>query len=340
MKKIMIVLLAFVTFLNISAQDLRELYKKVNPTVVVIKTVESVSQGVGNPRQNTSLEGLGTGVLISEDGLILTAAHVVNTADKIWVEFLDGQNLEAKVVYLALAADVATIKLVSRPNNPVVAKLGDSDAVEVGQQIFVIGTPLGLSHSLSSGLISGRHHQNRITSNMSYSEFFQTDAAINQGNSGGPVFSMDGKVIGIASSILTQSGGFEGIGFAATSNIAKNLLLDRKQMWFGFQPMMLTDELASIFNIPQEAGMLILSVTKNSPAYYMGLKGGYLNVSIGGEELLIGGDIILELEGIPVINMENLEKITDLMTKLPSGSKYTFKVLRAGEIIEIQWVKE
>lgn len=336
----MVLLLACVTFFNISAQDLRELYKKVNPSVVIIKTVESVSQGAGNPRQKTSMEGLGTGVLISEDGLILTAAHVVNTADKILVEFLDGQNIEGKVVYMALAADVATIKLVSRPNNPVVAKLGDSDQVEIGQQIFVIGTPLGLSHSLSSGLISGRHHQNRLTSNMSYSEFFQTDAAINQGNSGGPVFSMDGEVIGIASSILTQSGGFEGIGFAATSNIARNLLLDRKQMWYGFQPMMLTDELASIFNIPQEAGMLVLSVTKNSPAYFMGLKGGYLNISIGGEDLLIGGDIILALEGIPIISMENLEKITDHMIKLPSGSKYTFKVLRAGEIIEIQWVKE
>lgn len=86
--------------------------------------------------------------------------------------------------------------------------------------------------------------------------------------------------------------------------------------------------------------MLILSVTKNSPAYYMGLKGGYLTASIGGEELLIGGDIILALEDIPITNMENLEKVSDHMTELPSGSKYTFKVLRAGEIIEIQWVKE
>ncbi len=181
MRKIIFICLTFLTISNISAQDLRELYKKVNPSVVVIKTVESVSQGVGNPRQYTSMEGLGTGVLISEDGLILTAAHVVNTAEKIWVEFLDEQNIEAKVVHMAIAADVATIKLVSRPKNPVVAKLGNSDLVEIGQQIFVIGTPLGLSHSLSSGLISGRHHQNRITSNMSYSEFFQTDAAINQG---------------------------------------------------------------------------------------------------------------------------------------------------------------
>lgn len=340
MNKIIFFLVLVVAFLNTSAQDLTELYKKVNPSVVIIKTVESVSEGVGNPLQKTSMQGLGTGFLISEDGLILTAAHVVNTADKIWVEFLDGQNIEAKVEYMAIAADVASIKLVSRPESPVVAKLGNSDEVEIGQQIFVIGTPLGLSHSLSSGLISGRHHQNRITSNLSYSEFFQTDAAINQGNSGGPVFTLKGEVIGIASSILTQSGGFEGIGFAATSNIAKSLLFDRKQLWFGFQPMMLTDELANIFNIPQEAGMLVLSVTKNSPAYYMGLKGGYLNITIGGQELLVGGDIILGLDGIPLTSMENLEKINDHLTELKGGSKYKFKVLRAGEIIEVEWVKE
>ncbi len=340
MSKILIFLLAIVAFVDTSAQDLTDLYKKVNPSVVIIKTLESVSEGVGNPMQKTSMEGLGTGVLISEDGLILTAAHVVNTADKIWVEFIDGQNIEAKIEYMAIAADVASIKLVSRPKNPVTAMLGDSDEVEIGQQIFVIGTPLGLSHSLSSGLISGRHHQGRITSNLSYSEFFQTDAAINQGNSGGPVFTLKGEVIGIASSILTQSGGFEGIGFAATSNIAKSLLLDRRQLWYGFQPMMLTDELASIFNIPQEAGMLVLSVTKDSPAYYMGLKGGYLDISIGGQDLLVGGDIILALDDIPVTSMENIEKITDHMAALKSGSKYKFKILRAGEIIELEWVRD
>ena len=340
MRKLFVFLMLILVAINISAQNLSELYKDVNPSVVVIKTVESVSEGVGDPFQKASMQGLGTGVLISENGLILTAAHVVNTADKIWVEFIDGQNIEAKVEHLSIAADVASIQLVSKPNNPVVAKLGNSDLVEVGQQIFVIGTPMGLSHSFSSGYISGRHNQNRITSSMSVSEFFQTDASINQGNSGGPLFTLDGEVIGIASSILTQSGGFEGIGFAATSNIAKSLLLDREQMWYGFQPMMLTDEFAKIFNIPQEAGMLVLSVTKNSPAYFMGLKGGYLNITIGNHELMVGGDIILALDGIPVTSMENLEKIADHMMSLQNGSKYKFTILRAGKVMDIEWIKE
>ncbi len=228
----------------------------------------------------------------------------------------------------------------SRPANPVVSKLGDSDKELVGQQIFVIGSPLGLSHSFSSGYISGRHHQGRITSNMSFSEFFQTDASINKGNSGGPLYNLEGEIVGIASSILTQSGGFAGIGFAATSNIAKALLIDNKQMWYGFQPVLLTDELVKIFNVPQEAGLLITSVTKNSPAYFMGLKGGYLNVIIGNQELLVGGDILLGLDGIPLTNMENMEKITDHMMGLPSGAKYKFSVLREGKIIDVGWVKD
>lgn len=340
MKKVFVLFISIMFAVGVSAQDMTELFKKVNPSVVVIKTIEQVSPGGGDPLQKTSMQGLGTGVLISEDGLILTAAHVVNTADKIWVEFLDGQNIEAKVENLAIVADIATIKLVSKPANPVVSRLGDSDKTEVGQRIFVIGSPLGLGHSFSSGFISGRHHQGRITSNMSVSEFFQTDASINQGNSGGPLYNLEGEVIGIASSILTQSGGFEGIGFAATSNMAKDLLLDNKQMWYGFQPVLLTDELVKIFNVPQEAGLLITSVTKNSPAYFMGLKGGYLNVTIGNHELLVGGDILLGLDGIPLTNMENIEKITDHMMGLPSGAKYKFSVLREGKVIEIGWVKD
>ncbi len=340
MKQVVYLLVSFLIGLNLSAQDLSTLFKKVDASVVIIKVVEDVSLGQGDPHQQTSMKGLGTGVIISEDGLILTAAHVVNNAAKIWVELKDGQNKEAKIEHLSIAADVASIKLLEKPVNPVVAKLGNSDSVEVGQQIFVIGTPLGLGHSFSSGYISGRHNQGRVTSNMSASEFFQTDAAINQGNSGGPMFNLNGEVIGIASSILTQSGGFEGIGFAATINMAKTLLLEHKQMWYGFEPMILSDELAKIFNLPQEAGMLVLSVTKNSPAYFMGLKGGYLNITIGNRDLLVGGDILLELDGIPITSMENLEKISDHMLTLKAGDKYKFKILRAGKIMEVEWVKD
>jgi serine protease Do len=322
------------------AQDLSEIYAKVNPSVVVIKTVESVMTEQGGMMQQTTAQGLGSGVLIDVEGLVLTAAHVVANADKMWVEFLDGETIEARVVDVSRMADVALLRLMQKPKDPVVAILGDSDRMKVGHQIFVIGAPLGLQHSFSSGHISGRHSQNRVTSDMLSAEFFQTDAAINQGNSGGPMFNMDGEVIGIASFILTQSGGFEGLGFAATSNMAKHELMDENNLWVGVDPFILSGELAQIFNLPQEAGMLVMHVPKNTPAYFMGLKGGYVKMTIGELEIMAGGDIILGVDGIPLDSQENLEKIIDHLNALPSQAKYRIKILRGGKTEELEWVKD
>ena len=322
------------------AQDLSEIYEKVNPSVVVIKTVESVMTEQGGMMQQTTAQGLGSGVLIDAEGLVLTAAHVVANADKMWVEFLDGETIEARIVDASRMADVALIRLMQKPKNPVVATVGDSDEMKVGHQIFVIGAPLGLEHSFSTGHISGRHSQNRVTSDMLSAEFFQTDAAINQGNSGGPLFNMDGEVIGIASFILTQSGGFEGLGFAATSNMAREEVLDEHNLWVGLDPFILSGELAQIFNLPQEAGMLVMHVPKNTPAYFMGLKGGYVKMTIGGHEIMAGGDIILGVDGIPMDSQENLEKIMDHLNALPSQAKYRIKILRGGKTEELEWVKD
>jgi len=326
--------------LGAGAQDLTEIYQQVNPSVVVIKTIESVMADQGGMMQQTTAQGLGSGVLIDAEGLVLTAAHVVANADKMWVEFLDGSTIEARVVDASRMADVALLKLQQKPKDPVVAKIGDSDKMKVGHQIFVIGAPLGLQHSLSSGHISGRHSQNRVTSEMLSAEFFQTDAAINQGNSGGPMFNMSGEVVGIASFILTQSGGFEGLGFAATSNMAMHEVLDEDNLWVGVDPFILSGELAQIFNLPQAAGMLVMHVPKNTPAYFMGLKGGYVKMTIGELEIMAGGDVILGVDGIPLDSQENLEKIMDHLNALPSQAKYKIKILRSGKIEELEWVKD
>ncbi len=340
MRKLSFIFVLVSFFFTAKGQDLSELFRRVDKSVVVINVVENISAGTGDRRHTASMPGLGSGVLIDESGLILTAAHVVNNAYKIWVDFVDGQHVEAKVRYLSLQADVALLYTLSKPVNPVVAKLGDSDKMKVGNQVIVVGAPMGLEHSFSSGYISGRHNQNRVTSDMSMAEFFQTDAAINQGNSGGPMFNMDGEIIGIASFILSQSGGFEGLGFAATSNIARQVLLDENNIYFGFQPMMLTGELAKIFNIPQDGGMLVLSVTKNSPAFFMGLRGGHLNITIGDQDLMIGGDIILAVDEIPLDSQENLEKIGDHLDRIQSKQKFTLTILREGKVQDIEWVKD
>ena len=217
---------------------------QVKSSVVVIHVMSKKNTGIGNPYQQTSIGALGSGVLVSEDGLVLTAAHVVNNAAEIMVQFIDGQQIPARVTQLANTADVALIKLQNPPKNPTVAKIGDSDLTQVGDPVFVIGAPMGMEFSLSSGIISGRHTMAKMTARFREAEFFQTDAAINTGNSGGPVFNMDGEVIAVASAILSRSGGFEGIGFAATTKIARTLLIDKPTYWWGFTPLFLSDELA------------------------------------------------------------------------------------------------
>ena len=169
-------------------------------------------------------------------------------------------------------------------------------------------------------------------------EFFQTDAAINTGNSGGPMFNMDGEVIGVVSSILSRSGGFEGIGFAATINIVKELLIEHSNTWLGIDVFLLEGKLAKAFNVYEDAGILVQNVTKDSPAYYMGMKGGNINVQINDQLVTIGGDIILSIDNIKLNNPKNIQTGVEYLNALPKGAKYTLTVLRAGEKIDLNWI--
>ena len=316
------------------AQQLREMFAKTNPSVVVIRTVERrvtpQAQGL------MSLPGLGSGVVISTDGKILTAAHVVQTADQVAVEFVDGRKERAHVVASYPRADIAIVQLDFPIPGLVPAKLGDSDAVQVGDDVFVIGAPYGLSHSLTVGHVSGKHLSKESIAGISKVEVFQTDAAINQGNSGGPMFNMAGEVIGIVSQILSTSGGFQGVGFSVTSNVARKLLLNKKSFWTGIDGYLLTNELARIFNVPQSAGLLVMRAAENSPASDLRLIAGTIPTNIGGAELVVGGDIILEVAGIQIVeDWKTLDEMQTALGNLQTGEKFTLKVLRAGMVVEL-----
>ena len=315
----------------VNAQDLSGLYESVIQSVVKINTQERVENLVEG--YVSTEEGLGSGVLIDESGLILTASHVVQTANRIMVEFEDGEIIPGDVVSSVPVADVALVKLAFTPKNRKAVPLGDSDDVKIGRQIMMVGAPLGLDFSLSIGHISGRHINKRFTNGQKWIEFLQTDASINPGNSGGPMFNMDGEVVGIASYILSESGGFEGLGFAATSNICKALLLEGKSPWTGVEGIILPEGLAYVLNVPQTTGILIQKVTALSPAYMMGLKGGQYTIDVEGESFALGGDIILEANGIKVVDESSLEEIT---LSLRTKENLTLKVLRGGEIITLE----
>lgn len=323
----------------LQAQDLPDLFEQNKKSVVTIYTLENVSTGTGDARTYTSETGLGSGVLVGENAnFILTAAHVVGNAERIMVEFFDGESIPASVERISRLADVSLIRLDHPPEEPHAATIGNSDDTRIGEEVFIIGAPMGLTYSLSRGVISGRHSEELLTRDGNMVEFFQTDASINTGNSGGPMFNYRGEVIGIVSSILTRSGGFEGIGFAATSQIAKTLLMNRSSKYFGIDALLLPHELAQVLNVPQESGWLVQHVVNESPAQIAGLKGGYRLVEIEGEEILLGGDIILSVDDIRITGLESIHALMDYLDQATSVKTYVIRVLRAGEVIELRWV--
>src|SRR5262249_47596264 len=211
----------------------------------------------------------------------------------------------------------------------------NSDPIQVGDPVIIVGAPYGLSYSLSDGLISARWKPNTVYKTMPLAEFFQTTATINTGNSGGPMFTMNGQVIGIVSHNISKSGGSEGLGFVVTINTAKKLLLEKKSFWAGLEGQLLTDAQADLLNLPPGATRYIIKpVAKDSPAEQLGLRGATMMVNLGGDQVPLGGDILLTVEGMKA-EAANLTKIRDALSSKPAGSPYKVTVLRAGKVLEL-----
>lgn len=337
MKKLLLILTLAVLSQFVLSQDLADLFESNKYSVVTIYTAEDVNTGSGDPRTFTSNMGLGSGVLI-RDNYILTAAHVVANAKAIMVEFYGGEKIPAITYRISKIADVAIVRLEKSPSDAREAVIGNSDEVRVGDEVYVIGAPMGLSYSLSRGVISGRQSEMNPLGGEKILEFFQTDASINTGNSGGPMYNSKGEVIGIVSSILSRSGGFEGIGFAATSQVARDVLNARSSLYFGIDAIPLSDEMAMVLNVPQESGWLIQNVVKGSPAGTIGLRGGYRKIILDEEEILLGGDIILQVGDVKITEDASIFKIAEYLDGMESTTTIPIKVLRAGKVMEFNWI--
>lgn len=336
LKHILLFILIFTGF-TVSAQDMTvsELYERVQGSVVSIYTEEKVPVK-GLQQEMTTSEGIGSGVLLTDKGDILTASHVVHNAENIVVGFPDGTKIPARILGSVVAADLAHIQLEWMPDNPTIAQLGDSDLAKTGDEVVVIGSPYGIERSLSVGHISGRHINKDISQGLHTMELLQTDAAINQGNSGGPMFNMKGEVIGIVSYILSETGGFQGIGFVVSSNMAKKLFIEEKAFWSGFESIIVSGDLAAVLNLPQDGGLLVQRVVINSPAYDMGLKGGTITIEMEEEEILLGGDVILAINDIPTIDEDWAIKVRENLTQLKKGDMVKLTVIRAGKILDLK----
>jgi S1-C subfamily serine protease len=318
------------------AQSVGEVFKKVAPSVVVIR---ARGRDVSASGGLTSFSETGSGVVVSADGKVMTAAHVVHAMDEVTVEFLEGETVPARVVASEPAADLSLLQLAKVPPAARVAKLADSDAVQVGDQVIIVGAPFGLRYSMTVGWISARWAPNTVYRSMPLAEFFQTDAVINTGNSGGPMFNMHGEVIGLVSHNISKGGGSEGLGFVVTVNTAKQLLLEQKSFWTGLEGQVLTNELADILNLPPGAlGYIIKTVAKGSPADAMGIRGGTTTATIDGHQVVVGGDIVLSVEGMAVGPATAVTQIRQRLNGLTRGSPFKVTILRKGQVLELTGV--
>ncbi|MFH2108534.1 MAG: Do family serine endopeptidase [Chrysiogenia bacterium] len=283
-----------------------DIVRKVKPAVVKVISESIVErrsmfgddffdQFFNTPRRQEKRSGEGSGFFISADGYILTNNHVVRDAVKVKIFNLENEEFTAKIIGTDPKTDLALLKINTK-NVPFI-DLGDSNAVEVGEWVLAIGNPFGQDLTVTSGIISATGRQLGMAQ---YEDFLQTDAAINMGNSGGPLINMKGEAIGINSTILTPSAGNIGIGFAIPANMAKKVVADLKTKgkvvrgWFGIQIQNISESDAKDLDLPT-AGVLVSRVEENSPAQKAGLKRYDLIVAINGKAVKSAADLQMEI---------------------------------------------
>ncbi len=236
---------------------------------------------------------LGSGFVIKQNGTVITNNHVIQNAEGILVKFTDGKEYEAKLIGTDPISDIAVLKIQSNKKFPAV-KFADSDKAKVGDWVLAIGNPFGLGGTVTQGIISAI---NRDINMGRYDNFIQTDASINQGNSGGPLFNMSGEVLGINTAIFSNSGGSVGIGFAIPANFAKNVIEqlikygETKRGWLGVRIQTVTKEIADSLGLNETIGALVTDVNKNSPADKAGLQQGDIITEFNGQKVKVMRDL-------------------------------------------------
>jgi len=318
------------------------IYQQDGPGVVQI-TATSVTQGQSDPfnlfpSPPQESESLGSGFVIDRAGHIVTNYHVIEGAQKVQVSFSGQDQIPATVVGKDPSTDIAVLKVATHTRALTPLALGDSDAVTVGDAVYAIGNPFGLARTLTSGIVSAVGRQIFSPNGLPVERAIQTDAAINHGNSGGPLLDSHGRVIGVTSQIQTGSNnstsGNVGIGFAIPINTVKDVASQiissgqAQHAFLGIQTATITSNLAQVFNLPTDKGLLVEQVTPGSAAKKAGLTAGTTSVVVNGETYQVGGDIITKVDGKPITNSQQLFYI--VLAKKP-GDKLKLELMHKNQ---------
>ncbi len=317
-----------------------QIYRRDAPGVVQI-TATSVSQVSTDPfnllptTPQTS-ESLGSGFVIDKAGHIVTNYHVIQGAKKVQVSFSGQDEITATVVGKDPSTDVAILKIDAHARALTPLELGNSDAVVVGDPVDAIGNPFGFTRTLTTGVVSAVQRQIEAPNSLPIDHAIQTDAAINHGNSGGPLIDAEGRVIGVTSQISTGTTGGQGnvgIGFAIPINTVRNVAAQiissgkAEHAYLGLDAAPVTPQLAKLFHLPSSSGLLIQDVTVGSGADKAGLREGKTTVVVQGESYQVGGDLIVAIDGTPVSTYQQLR---DAISQRKPGDKLKLEIYRNG----------
>jgi S1-C subfamily serine protease len=323
--------------------SVNEIYRRSAPGVVQVTTtsVQTVEPDQSlNPfglQEQRRQQALGSGFVIDKSGRIVTNFHVVEGAEDVEVSFSNRDSVEARIVGKDPSTDLAVLKVDVDARALTPLQLGNSDRVRVGDSVVAIGNPLGYERSVTAGIVSALHRPLTAPNDFTIDDVIQTDAAINSGNSGGPLIAANGKVIGVNTAIATGNTGARGnigIGFAVPVNTVRDVasqLIERGRVehpFLGVVAQPIDKEIADVFNLPVEQGLLVVRVIEGSGADKAGLRAGTTEVVVAGESYLLGGDIIVEIDGKPATTADDLRE--GVSAKKP-GEKIDIEAYRGDD---------
>ena len=312
-----------------SGTSVQEIYAQSGPGVV---QVSSASVDSNDPFFGPQPAKLGSGFVIDKSGRIVTNYHVIEGAQEVEVNFSGDDRVPARVVGSDPSTDLAVLEIDAQARALTPLPLGNSDAVRVGDSVVAIGNPFGLERTVTAGIVSALQREITAPNGYTIDKVIQTDAPINQGNSGGPLLSSEGDVIGVNSQIEGSTGGGNvGIGFAVPINTVREVvsqILENGRVehaYLGVRMQAIDENLAQTFRLSVDSGILIVDVVDGSPADEAGLQGGDQQVIVGGTSYVLGGDIVTSADGEPVAGPDDLRRV--IMDKEP-GEAMTLEVHR------------